>query len=120
MIISPSSLDTPLENLLNNVNEGKIQLPDFQRSWTWDDSRIIGIISSISQGYPNGFLRGASEWSVTYLRLISDEQYVAQLQKYELKKECEGIVKYLSQLNELPAENVRQAIKELYTTIKEQ
>jgi len=69
---------------------------------------------------PNGFLRGASEWSVTYLRLISDEQYVAQLQKYELKKECEGIVKYLSQLNELPAENVRQAIKELYTTIKEQ
>lgn len=34
MIISPSSLDTPLENLLNNVNEGKIQLPDFQRSWT--------------------------------------------------------------------------------------
>ena len=69
---------------------------------------------------PNGFLRGASEWSVTYLRLISDEQYAAQLQKYELKKECEGIVKYLSQLNELPAENVRQAIKELYTTIKEQ
>lgn len=54
MIISPSSLDTPLENLLNNVNEGKIQLPDFQRSWTWDDSRIIGIISSISQGYPMG------------------------------------------------------------------
>lgn len=69
---------------------------------------------------PNGFLRGGGTWSLTSLRPISEEQYVAQLQKYELKKECEGIVKYLSQLNELPAENVRQAIKELYTTIKEQ
>ena len=31
---------------------GKMQLPEFQRNWTWDDNRIKGIIASLSQGYP--------------------------------------------------------------------
>ncbi|MFR6380114.1 MAG: DUF262 domain-containing protein [Evtepia sp.] len=31
-----------------------MQLPEFQRDWTWDDNRIKGIIASLSQGYPMG------------------------------------------------------------------
>ena len=54
MIISPSSLDTNLSQLLDEVNSGKAQLPEFQRDWTWDDSRIRGILASLSQGYPMG------------------------------------------------------------------
>lgn len=54
MIISPQSLDTNLSQLLNEVESGKIQLPEFQRDWTWDDKRIRGIIASLSQGYPMG------------------------------------------------------------------
>lgn len=54
MIIAPTSLDTELRRLLDDVNSGKIQLPEFQRSWTWDDNRIRGIIASLSQGYPMG------------------------------------------------------------------
>lgn len=54
MVISPSSLDTNLSQLLADVASGKIQLPEFQRDWTWDDSRIRGIIASLSQGYPMG------------------------------------------------------------------
>lgn len=54
MIISPESLDTNLSQLLNEVESGKIQLPEFQRDWTWDDNRIRGIIASLSQGYPMG------------------------------------------------------------------
>lgn len=54
MIISPSSLDTNLSQLLDEVNAGKAQLPEFQRDWTWDDNRIRGIIASLSQGYPMG------------------------------------------------------------------
>lgn len=37
-----------------DVASAKIQLPEFQRSWTWDDNRIRGIIASLSQGYPMG------------------------------------------------------------------
>ncbi len=54
MIIAPSSVDTNLSQLLLEASIGKIQLPEFQRSWTWDDDRIKGILASLSQGYPMG------------------------------------------------------------------
>ena len=53
-MILPKSNDTELKQLLNDVNQGKIQLPEFQRDWTWDDHRIRGIIASLSEGYPMG------------------------------------------------------------------
>ena len=43
-----------LTDLLTNVSSGKIQLPDFQRGWVWDDDRIKGLLSSISRGFPIG------------------------------------------------------------------
>ena len=52
--IAPKSLDTELSELMRDVASGKAQLPEFQRSWTWDDNRIIGILASLSQGYPMG------------------------------------------------------------------
>ena len=52
--IAPKSLDTDLSELMRDVASGKAQLPEFQRSWTWDDNRITGILASLSQGYPMG------------------------------------------------------------------
>lgn len=46
----------PLETLLNQCGEGKIQLPDFQRSWVWAEDRILSLISSISSAFPIGAL----------------------------------------------------------------
>ena len=43
-----------LKNLLDQVQEGRIQLPDFQRGWVWDDDRIKGLLASISRGFPVG------------------------------------------------------------------
>lgn len=45
-----------LGELLRDCGQGKIQLPDFQRSWVWDEDRIIGLIASISQAFPVGAL----------------------------------------------------------------
>lgn len=45
-----------LEELLRGCEAGKIQLPDFQRSWVWDEDRIRGLIASISQAFPVGAL----------------------------------------------------------------
>ena len=45
---------SPLKELLDDVHYGKIQLPDFQRGWVWDDDRIKGILASISRGFPVG------------------------------------------------------------------
>jgi hypothetical protein len=52
-----STFDTAEPNLgevLGLIREGKIQLPDFQRGWVWDDNRIRAIISSVSKAYPIG------------------------------------------------------------------
>ena len=43
-----------LKNLIDDVEKGKIQLPDFQRGWVWDDDRIKGLLASVSRGFPMG------------------------------------------------------------------
>ena len=45
---------TNLFEILKEVDEGKIQLPDFQRGWVWDDNRIKGVIASVVKSYPIG------------------------------------------------------------------
>jgi len=45
-----------LKSLLENCQSGDIQLPDFQRSWVWDDERIRSLIASISDSFPVGAL----------------------------------------------------------------
>jgi hypothetical protein len=52
--ISVRSNDVPLTDVLKEVRERKIQLPDFQRSWVWDDDHIKGLLTSISLSYPIG------------------------------------------------------------------
>ena len=49
---NPVSLDT----LLGWCGGGKVQLPDFQRSWVWDVDRIRSLLSSVSRGFPIGAL----------------------------------------------------------------
>jgi hypothetical protein len=48
------STKNSLYELLKDVNSGKIQLPDFQRGWVWDDNRIKGIIASVAKSFPIG------------------------------------------------------------------
>src|SRR3954464_12046668 len=45
-----------LETLLRQCGDGKIQLPDFQRSWVWAEDRILSLIASISNAFPIGAL----------------------------------------------------------------
>ena len=42
------SHDKKLDELLKMVEDGKAQLPDFQRSWVWDDTKICKLIESIT------------------------------------------------------------------------
>lgn len=45
-----------LSTLLRSCHEGRLQLPDFQRSWVWDEDRIKSLIASISRAFPVGAL----------------------------------------------------------------
>lgn len=52
--MSVYSNDTDLKDLLYQIENGKIQLPDFQRDWVWDDDKICKLIESIASGFPMG------------------------------------------------------------------
>jgi hypothetical protein len=45
-----------LDKLLENCHSGVMQLPDFQRSWVWDEDRIKSLIASVSRAFPVGAL----------------------------------------------------------------
>lgn len=45
-----------LKELLDDCHRGDLQLPDFQRSWVWDEDRIKSLIASISRAFPVGAL----------------------------------------------------------------
>src|SRR4051812_5302930 len=43
-----------LSDLLKELGNGDIQLPDFQRGWVWDDEHIRSLIASVASAYPIG------------------------------------------------------------------
>lgn len=45
-----------LHDILQDCHRGVIQLPDFQRSWVWDEDRIKSLIASVSRAFPIGAL----------------------------------------------------------------
>jgi hypothetical protein len=45
-----------LHKLLDDCHHGVLQLPDFQRSWVWDEDRIKSLIASVSRAFPIGAL----------------------------------------------------------------
>lgn len=45
-----------LYKLLEECDRGIIQLPDFQRSWVWDEDRIKSLVASVSRAFPVGAL----------------------------------------------------------------
>jgi hypothetical protein len=48
------STKTELRKLLDEIVDGEIQLPDFQRGWVWDDEHIRSLLVSIARSFPIG------------------------------------------------------------------
>ena len=45
-----------LKDLLRKVDRGKLQLPEFQRSYVWHDADVRSLIASVVKGFPVGAL----------------------------------------------------------------
>lgn len=43
-----------LPEIIGDIVKGKIQLPDFQRGWIWDDDHVRGLLVSIARSFPVG------------------------------------------------------------------
>ncbi|MCQ4348259.1 DUF262 domain-containing protein [Pseudomonas stutzeri] len=48
------STKLPLKDILKDIIEGKIQLPDFQRGWVWDDEHVRSLLVSLGRSFPVG------------------------------------------------------------------
>ena len=60
-----------LKNLLAQVEQGALQLPDFQRGWVWDDDRIKGLIASISKGFDCNTNHRVAEQSLNRVKQLN-------------------------------------------------
>lgn len=49
-------VDYKLENLLLDVETGKLGLPDLQRPFVWQNSKVRDLFDSMMKGYPMGYL----------------------------------------------------------------
>jgi hypothetical protein len=48
------STKTPLPEIVKEITEGKVQLPDFQRGWVWDDEHARSLLVSVARSFPVG------------------------------------------------------------------
>jgi len=71
-----SSYDSGKEGLagiLNEIDNGKIQLPEFQREWIWDDAHVGSLLASVTLSYPIGaimLLQAGNEEVIFKTRLV--------------------------------------------------
>ena len=43
-----------LQALLKEICDGKLQLPDFQRGWVWDDDHVRSLLVSVARSFSVG------------------------------------------------------------------
>lgn len=43
-----------LPEIIKQITDGKMQLPDFQRGWVWDDEHVRSLLVSIGRSFPVG------------------------------------------------------------------
>lgn len=48
------STKSALPDIIRQITEGKVQLPDFQRGWVWDDEHIRSLLVSVARSFPVG------------------------------------------------------------------
>jgi len=48
------STKTKLSELLDDIEKGKLRLPDFQRGWVWGDEHIHSLMVSVARSFPIG------------------------------------------------------------------
>ncbi|WP_421273879.1 GmrSD restriction endonuclease domain-containing protein [Aeromonas veronii] len=48
------STKVALPDMIRDITTGKVQLPDFQRGWVWDDSHVRSLLVSVARSFPVG------------------------------------------------------------------
>ncbi len=76
-----------LLDVMKDIKTGRIQLPDFQRDWVWDDIHVRRLLASISLAYPIGAVMMLQQgnqsrlqrWEaglISPLRIIQEQNFI--------------------------------------------
>ena len=49
-------VDRQVNNLIDDVINGRIGLPDLQRPFVWPDSKVRNLFDSMMKGFPIGYV----------------------------------------------------------------
>ena len=50
------NIPSKVEDLLSDVENGRIGLPDLQRPFVWKDNKVRELLDSMMKGYPIGYI----------------------------------------------------------------
>ncbi len=50
----PKVAGQPFPSLLNEIEQGEVKIPNFQRDFVWDLERSASLLDSMLRGYPIG------------------------------------------------------------------
>jgi len=75
-----------LDEILKDITKGKIQLPDFQRGWVWDDSHIKSLLFSIARSFPIGTIMLLKAGGEARFQIRPIEGVSAQIEASEVEK----------------------------------
>ena len=56
---------TSVENIISSIKEGEIAIPEIQRPFVWDGSKVRDLMDSLYKGFPVGYI-------IVWKILISD------------------------------------------------
>ena len=42
-----------LKDVLRSIDESKLQLPEFQRDYVWNEEDVRSLIATVAKGYPS-------------------------------------------------------------------
>ena len=102
---------------MEDIHKGKIQLPDFQRGWVWDDYNICALIASITNNFPIGvamFLEyGNPAVKFQYRMIEGAENLKVQPEKLILDGQQRLTAIYLSMYSEKPVKTKNEKDKNI-------
>src|SRR4051812_15073707 len=86
----------PIETLLTWVKSGEIAIPEIQRPFVWEPTKVRNLLDSLYQGYPVGYLIALRNPTVKLKdgsssagkRILIDGQILETPKCYKLRAEC--------------------------------
>lgn len=81
------STKAPLPQIIREITEGQVQLPDFQRGWVWDDEHVRSLLVSVARSFPVGAVRDdltynrQDFWATTSNKQLNFVQHIRTMLK---------------------------------------